>query len=464
MPTDPSPNAADPLVDARGDVVLAVLKGYRTAEEAGRTLGVGTAEIHSWIDAFIAGGRQSVDGNGSDMAAIEFVLALAQALHRYGASAYRLEAGIKDVAHTLGLEVRLFSTPTAIMASFGPLHAEKTCLVRVEPGEINLGKLAMLYDVTSQFVQGTVTVPDALAVVTAIIAADPRYRFVIHMVCSGLASAAAAGFFGGGWLEIQVALGIGMVVGAVSRLSNRSTDTGHLLEPVAATLAALLSVAASRWFGPVETFVTTLAGVITLLPGMGFTTAMTELATNNLASGTARFAGAFVQLSGLGVGIALGMAIASRWAPAVVADGLVVWPLGMLALAVIVSSLAYSVILRARPRDTGWILAAGVLAYSGALVGQSLIGPELGALLGAFVVAFASNLRGRLLDQATAVTLVPGILMLVPGSLGMRSVMAMWQNDVDSGVSAAFRMAFVATALVAGILLANVAMPSRRPL
>jgi uncharacterized membrane protein YjjB (DUF3815 family) len=222
--------------------------------------------------------------------------------------------------------------------------------------------------------------------------------------------------------------------------------------------------AAAHLLGPVDTMVTTLAGIVTLLPGLGFTTAMTELATNNLASGTARFAGAFVHLIALGIGIAVGTAIGAHWFPAAGGALRVIWPLPILALAVAVSSLAYSVLLRARPQDTGWILVAGLAAYAGALAGDRLLGAEIGALLGAFVVGLISNARARWLDQSAAITLVPGPLMLVPGSIGMRSVFAILQNDADSGVMAAFRMVLIATSIVAGTLLANVVSPSRRPL
>jgi uncharacterized membrane protein YjjP (DUF1212 family) len=406
-----------------------------------------------------------VSADGLDPLALEFILILAQALHRYGASAVRLEGAVTAVARKLGIVVRIFSTPTAVMASFGPLHAQKTSLVRVEPGEINLEKLALLYDVTSQFVQGRLSMGEASVQVARIASAAPRYGFLIRAACYGLAAAAAAVFFGGGWLEIDVALGIGLAVGTINQLFTREREAAHVAEPIAAAVATTLSAMAAHYLGPVDTVVTSLAGVIILLPGLSFTTAMTELATNNLASGTARFAGAFVELIGLGIGIALGTAIGAHWFPAQGGSALpVIWSLPVLGLAVAVSSLAWSVLLRARPRDTGWILAAGFVAYTGALIGNRLLGAEIGALLGAFAIGLASNARARWLDQSAAVTLVPGTLLLVPGSIGMHSVFAMLHHDADSGVMAAFRMVLIATSIVAGTLLANVAYSSKRPL
>ena len=39
---------------------------------------------------------------------------------------------------------RFFSTPTSIMAAFGPEARQRTHLLRVEPGDVSLGKLAVV--------------------------------------------------------------------------------------------------------------------------------------------------------------------------------------------------------------------------------------------------------------------------------------------------------------------------------
>ena len=57
---------------------------------------------------------------------------------------------------------------------------------------------------------------------------------------------------------------------------------------------------------------------------------------------------------------------------------------------------------------------------------------------------------------------VPGLILLVPGSLGIRSLSALLERDVLSGVQTAFATTLVAIALATGILLANVLIPPRR--
>ena len=50
--------------------------------------------------------------------------------------------------------------------------------------------------------------------------------------------------------------------------------------------------------------------------------------------------------------------------------------------------------------------------------------------LGALTVGVASNWYSRLMDHPAIITQVPGILLLVPGSMGFRSVASFLRRDV----------------------------------
>jgi uncharacterized membrane protein YjjB (DUF3815 family) len=60
------------------------------------------------------------------------------------------------------------------------------------------------------------------------------------------------------------------------------------------------------------------------------------------------------------------------------------------------------------------------------------------------------------------VVLVPGLLVLVPGSIGFRGVIALLDREVVSGIGAGFTMILTAVALVAGLLSAAAILPERR--
>ena len=126
------------------------------------------------------------------------------------------------------------------------------------------------------------------------------------------------------------------------------------------------------------------------------------------------------------------------------------------------------VLLRARPRDALPGFATAALAFSAGHVIAPLVraeyGPPVGAAVAALVLGMGSNAYARFADRPAALVMVPGILLLVPGSMGFRSVTSFLRRDVIAAVHTAFEVGLVAGALVAGLLVANIVLPPRKAL
>ncbi|HXU44279.1 MAG TPA: threonine/serine exporter family protein, partial [Thermoanaerobaculia bacterium] len=205
--------------------------------------------------------------------------------------------------------------------------------------------------------------------------------------------------------------------------------------------------------------------LITLVPGLSLTLAMSELSTRDLSSGSARLANALMIFFTLAFGVAFGAQVASLVLGGTPLSAVPIpLPAWTEIMALVVAPLGFVVLLRASPRDAPWILIAGLTAYLGVRLGARALGPQLGAFVGAVAVGAGSNLYARFLDRPAAITQVPGILFLVPGSIGFKSLAALLESDVVSGIETAFRMTLVAIALVAGLLVANVVVPPRKAL
>ncbi|HNG92970.1 MAG TPA: threonine/serine exporter family protein [Acidobacteriota bacterium] len=400
----------------------------------------------------------------AETSSIAFVLKLGKALHQYGTPAHRLEDTLVDISNTLGLEGQFFSTPTSIFASFGDPEEQRTTLIRVEPGEVNLEKLVLLDTLAEQVLDGTLTPSEGAQQIDEIVAARPRYGDFLTAICFGISSGAASRFLGGGWREILMATVIGMALGIFAWLAGRYPNLSRVFDPVSAIIASVLAIVATQVFAPISVYITTLGGLIVLVPGLTLTVAMNELAQRSLVAGTARLMSAILLLIEIGFGVALGTQI-QRILPAVSMfqrpEPLPWWTEP---LALLIAPLSLAVLFRARPKDMGWILLSALVGFWGARTGAWMLGPELGVCLGALLVGLAGNLYNKYKKRPAAVLLVPGIMLLVPGSVGYGSVAKFLEKDVVSGVEAAFRMILVAIALVTGLLLANTTMPPRKAL
>jgi uncharacterized membrane protein YjjP (DUF1212 family) len=394
--------------------------------------------------------------------AVGFVLRLGRALHVYGIPAHRLEEVMGKAAERLGLQGQFFSTPTAIFASFGRQDEQRTFLMRVTPGEVNLGKIAELDDVTTGVLRGALDPAEGSKGIDRILAEPHSYGAALTTTAFSLASAAASRFLGGGWKEIAASALIGLVIGLLSLFVGKYQSFGKVFEFVAAGAASALAGSLTFVIGDYAVSNATLAGLIVLMPGLTLTIALIELSTRNLSSGTSRLSGAFVIFLSIGFGVAVGGAIANLLlgAPAVArAEPLPAWTE---ALALVTMPIALTILLRAQLRDAVWIMVAGALAVGGSRLGVRFFGPEMGVFLGALTVGVASNWYARLLDRPAIITEVPGIMLLVPGSVGFRGLAALMDEKIVSGVDTSFKMILTAVALVAGTLMANIVAPPRR--
>lgn len=395
-------------------------------------------------------------------AAIGFVLRLGEALHATGYASHRIETVMEKVSGQLGLVGQFFATPTSIFAAFGPLESQRTHLLRIGAAEDDLGRLADLDAVVGLVMKGELSPADGSAQVDRIMTAPPRYPALLTVLSYGILSASGARFLGGGALEIVVAGGVGLLVGLLERLAIRVASLGRVFVPLSAFVAALTAGLLSEWLPGLTVFLVTLAGLIVLLPGWTLTLGMTELATRHLLAGMARLSGAFITLISIVVGMAVGLKAAAAMVGAIPPGTPVPMPGWTLYGALVALPLGAAILLRVKPRDIPWVLASGFIAFLGGQLGARLLGPELGAFFAALLVGLASNAYAFMTDRPTSVTLVPGVLLLVPGSIGFRGIASMLDRKTLTGVETAFTALLIAASLTAGILTATVIGPQRR--
>lgn len=393
----------------------------------------------------------------------EFLLEVVRALHAHGMPAHRLEAMGSALSRGLGTDASFFCTPTAIFVALGVPPRQRTFLLRADAGELDLGRLGDLDGVANDVAHGRCTPREGLDAIAQILgrAAGP---LVLSILAHSVVAGGGAILLGGALSEAFVATVIGLFVGVLSALTRYSEPLSRLEVPLAAAVAAALSGLATGIWPDLSRTVSTIAGVLFLLPGLTLTTAMNEIATGHLVSGTARFSKALMALLQLGFGAVLGAKL-SELVPFVGPGGegerLAPWAIW---IAFGVALLGLTVLLRASWRDVPYYAVAAVVTYATVQLAGPRFGPAEGAAAGALVLGLFGNAYARWHGRPAAIVVLPGLLLLVPGSLGFRSVTSFLTEDVLTAVGTAFNVAVIALALVGGLLVATLALPPRKAL
>lgn len=393
---------------------------------------------------------------------VRFVRKLSRALHEYGSPAHRLEGAITEVMNSLGIEGTIFAMPTGIMLSLeidGRHHSE---MLRISATELELGRLTELMDLAGEVGKGIVTPAVGESRIDAILAAPARYGTILTVAAFALTSAAASRFFGAGAAEMAAALLVGLAVGLLSLAASHVSFVGRLFDPIAGFIVSLIAVAVATMGTPLSVPIVTVAGLIVLVPGLTLTTAISELAQNNLVSGTARLNGAILVFLMLGFGVAMGGRLGTLIFGNPPATSPIALPLWTEAVAVVVACISLTVLMRVPGLDFPWVLFTAVSSYVAVRVASPIAGPELGVFVAALVAGVLSNVHSRRFLRPVAVTRLPSIMLLVPGGLGFTGISSMLQQNVLEGTKTAFSVAIIAVSLVTGLIISNAIVPAGR--
>jgi len=384
-----------------------------------------------------------------------FLMKLAKALHTYGMPSHRLEVALEQISERLEVESQFVVTPTSITGSVGPTEAAQTTLVRLEPGRVNLEKQSELHSLIGDVCARRLTLEQGGERLDALVTRPPIHGPLATVAAFGLASAAAAVFFDGGRAEAATAGVIGLVLGLLVQVAARAPRFAMVMPGAAGLAGVLITGLMQAALGPMVGFIPTLAGLIILIPGLGLTIAVNELAHGHLVSGTARLGGAMMTFLQIAFGVALGTKMVAFLDGAGL-DRPESLPLWVLPLALLVSALAMTVLFRARPKDLPFVLLAATVSFTSSRLGTLEFGPELGVLLGAWLLGMLGHLLGRWRNEPSALAILPGMLLLVPGGLGFTSLSSLLANDIVSGIQAGFTMLLIALSLVTGLMLASI--------
>jgi uncharacterized membrane protein YjjP (DUF1212 family) len=388
--------------------------------------------------------------------ALALLLSAARGAQACGYGAEDTERLVSELAAQLGIaDVQVSSLPTQLQLAIGIPGQQRMVLLRTEPRPVDLDRIVRLDAVAREVKAGRIGPREASVRIDAISRSPLPYRPPMVLFAYCLAAAGAVLLFGEDAPEAVTAAVAGLAVGTVALLRSRVRELDLTAELVSAFLAGLICQTASARIWPLDPRVATLGAVVVLLPGFTLTQAVRELQTRNLLSGLSGLGASSVSFLALVIGAVLGGALGARVVgPARVppVDELPTW---LFLLGAAALGLAAVVVLRAPPREAPSVVGAALLsaAVSGAV--SRTFGPALGAFAGAVAIGVVAHLNARFRSRPVWLVTIPGVLVLVPGSIGYRSLLELVDRDVATSIETALQMFLTAAAIVFGLMLSD---------
>ena len=393
---------------------------------------------------------------------ITFLLSIAEAFHLYGANAPRLELALHNISHSLDLEGSFYSSPTGITIIIDLENDQVSRSKRVPLGSVNLAKLSEVDELADRVIRGDQSILEGVRELKSIAQSPPKYPLFMVIPAFGISSMAIATLFHGALLDIIVAFGLGTIMGFFVVYTNRFKQFSDMSELISAFASTFCAYGLKHYFPEINFQIVLVASLIVIIPGLGLTISLVELAAKHLVSGTARFFGAMVEFLKIAIGVAAALSIGS----------LLFGPLGpntahtlgllWTPLAIGLAALSFTVIFNARLGDILWIAISGIFAVYTAQILSLWIEGLLPIFTAALFVGLWSNLFARTFNRPALIPLLPGLIFLVPGSVGFRGINLIFAGKNVAGLDGGVQMMVIAIIIVAGLFFANILINPRR--
>ncbi|WP_286267873.1 threonine/serine ThrE exporter family protein [Thalassotalea atypica] len=395
-----------------------------------------------------------------------FIISLGKALHQFGTNSFRSEAHLQSVALFLGMKASFIITPISLtFILIDEEFNEHNYIVRVKPGDLDLGSLARTDELVDELSSGQRSLEEATQRLEDISNKSEPYGKVLSFFAFGASSGAFAMLMHTSWNDVFWATLLGFVVCIFIFWSERSKRVTEMLEPMSALVVAMLASLITNIDSQINMPLVILSAIIAFIPGLALTLGLSELAARHLVSGTARIMDALMVLFKLYFGAVLGMALGDLfWGTADLISATPP-PKWTSWAAVTTLSISLVILFKVRVKDAPWGIIAGYVAYGTTLLASPYLGFALGAFAGAFALGIYSNIFARVMNLPSSIVMLLGLVVLVPGSkvyIGLNTAVSGQSilNTTDIG-SQTF---LIFMSLVAGLIFANVAVRSRKTL
>lgn len=390
----------------------------------------------------------------------KFIIELGKALHTYGVPSYKSQAYLEEIAQTKGIRGSFMDSPTWINYIFYEDDDQSYNYVEcVLPGELNLGGLSRIVEITDDVIADKIDFDEAKRKVKAIKSDPPIYSRVTEMFAFMLVVGSFSITLDTNWVSSIVSVFVGMMVYFTTLLARKSGYVRSTLESLVSFMATLLVGFLSLFIEDIDLSKTILASIIIFIPGLSLTVALEEITSRSLVSGTAKLFDALISLFKQFFGVVLGLAtlpLLVEVNPEPVVDDIPLW-VNNIAMTMLALSLAF--VFKVSKKDLFYCTIAGVLSYFTTTI-LAPWGVLVSTFIGTLVAVLVSKIIKRIRKSVELVYLVPGIIMLVPGSKAFIGLSSVFLTESGSSGEMGSHILYVFMGIIGGLIFAGNFMDS----
>ncbi|KAI1294085.1 hypothetical protein EDD11_008223 [Mortierella claussenii] len=388
----------------------------------------------------------------------DLLIRLCKSFIRYGAPSHRIELAMEAMCRYLGIDGSFAFLPGLMMISFGDsdTHTSETHLIKCAQG-FDMGRLAKVHKIARALVNGNMEPTEALVELKSVNSEKAPYNIWVMLLSFAVSSGLIAPLvFHGSWADMLASMALGTVVGLTTLLASRYSVYSSVFEVSTSILIAFVTKALRDYvcFTGVV-----LSAIVMLLPGLSLTTAIMELSSRYMISGSVRMFYSLIYCLFLGFGVSIG---SNLWdvfrepAPGDMKMGYchpatepwrwIFFPL---------MGISLSIQLYASPRQWPVMIVCSSVGYAVSELG-GLYWPHslhIAAAVSAFIVGLLGNIYERVTHELAFVPILGAILLIVPGGMGVRSTLMLLDQsgNASQGTAFALQMILVALGIAVGL-------------
>ena len=384
---------------------------------------------------------------------------------RCGGEIQRAEDTVRRLLAAYGLEGEVFAVPNCVWVSVrAPDGRVHTVMRRVPSIVTDIDGIERFNDLSRRLCADPPADPAELSARCGAALAELRaYPVVLRLAGYFLGAFFFALFFSGGWAEAAAAGLAGLAGGTVLVLLERARAMGFLTTLISAFVLGAAACGLPALGAPINLEVTVAGGLMVLVPGLVFTSFMSDLLTGDMLAGLATFARAVLSAGAIALGAGLAMALYHRLSAA----DAITWTAGysgpLCCLFAFAACLGFcpsfnvqgvGALLCCLGGAAGWAVYLAVLRLSGS--------PFAATLAAAVLVSAYAEVMARVRKCPATSYLMIALFPLVPGLTIYQAMDHGIRGDTELFWETFFRTFGIAGCIALGLLLVSAVLELQR--